>query len=951
MKRKSLVLVGLVIIMTIVLSLVLIWDGALSAHLGQPEVGTGYELLPMESQVLPKVGLSAWHATSVTATPTSTPVPGLLLSYRALTAPAIDGNLNDWPAQYTTFLGVSTAATIYGSASNDADCSMACRSQWDDVYLYIGCDVTDDVPGIADSDPAEPWKDDTVELAFDGKHDQQSFCPYPVFCSDDHKYEIRCDGKVTDNAQQPSPGVKIAVAQRTNGYIIEVAIPQTHFDAGPFAAGKVLGFNLGLCDDDDGGDKEAQLVWAGQFTWDHADGYGDLRLEVRPTPTPTPTPTHTPTDTPTATPTPRSVEALRPIISPILDGDLSEWSAIPQAILAHSTARYYDYRGGPPPSWQDASLILQTMWDSGHLYFGLHANDDILVRDSGDKFWWDDYILIWIDGNGDGQMQSAHYDHQYSFVNDGLVRDWGNPMDLEAAMQTVEGGWNVEAAVPASHLPPGKLAEGNQIRFTFAYCDDDDGGSWDSCMEWEGYGQNNSTAVHYGYLLLGGPAPTLTPTITPTASATPTVTSTATPSATATTTPTARPTTTPTPTSTPTRTPTATPSATATTTPTATPTNTPTRMPTATPSATATTTPTATPTPTNTPTRTVTPTPTPTGEPDLSASTKTAWPEVVEYFQEVRFVITLRNNGTAPTTVSLTDVPPLPYKAGSATGGIWWDDVAGAIRWEGTLAVGESHIFMFSVYGPVPPISHNTIYTNEVTIDDGVHPPFVRSASVLANPEPTPTLTPTDTPTLTPTATPTPTCTPTNRPTATPSSTPSSRHLYVPLVLREPMPVPTDTPTPSPDPHEPNDSFGQAWCCMTSGESLHGYFLTGADGEDYYQFPVASSHALELWLWDIPAGSHYHLYLYDPQHRYIAHSADFAQSQHIGPTGMLGPGTYYVRVYHAGGSSVPQPYTLCAEFVGTGRRCSRAAAGTSGEASPIATGTSMPPAAGTLVPP
>ena len=142
---------------------------------------------------------------------------------------------------------------------------------------------------------------------------------------------------------------------------------------------------------------------------------------------------------------------------------------------------------------------------------------------------------------------------------------------------------------------------------------------------------------------------------------------------------------------------------------------------------------------TPTPTPTETPTPTPTGEPDLSASTKSATPSTVDYFEEVTFTITLRNNGSAAANVGLFDVPPLPYKAGSAVGGIWWDDAAGAIKWQGTLAIGEARAFMFTTYGPVPPVPHNTIYTNEVTIDDGVHPAFVRSVSVLANPEVTAT--------------------------------------------------------------------------------------------------------------------------------------------------------------------------------------------------------------------
>jgi hypothetical protein len=139
----------------------------------------------------------------------------------------------------------------------------------------------------------------------------------------------------------------------------------------------------------------------------------------------------------------------------------------------------------------------------------------------------------------------------------------------------------------------------------------------------------------------------------------------------------------------------------------------------------------------------------------------------VEYFDEITYTIIVRNTGTAPAQVSLNDVPPLPYKAGSALGGIWWDDGAGAIKWQGLLGVNESRVFIFQVHGILPPIPFDTIYTNEVTIDDGVHPAFVRSASVLANPQPTPTVTPTATETSAVTPTPTSTITPTPTPTAT----------------------------------------------------------------------------------------------------------------------------------------------------------------------------------------
>jgi len=174
---------------------------------------------------------------------------------------------------------------------------VACRSQWDDDTLYLGCDVNDDVL-VADSDPTTPWKDDSLELVFDGLHDQQDFG------SDDHKYEIRLDGNVTDFAQPLSSPISAAVIQRTGGYVIEVAIPRSNFHAGAFLAGKVLGFNIGLTDDDDGGGKEGQLVWMGATTYGASGDFGDLVLEERPTATSTPTPTSTPTATATPTDTP-----------------------------------------------------------------------------------------------------------------------------------------------------------------------------------------------------------------------------------------------------------------------------------------------------------------------------------------------------------------------------------------------------------------------------------------------------------------------------------------------------------------------------------------------------------------------------------------------------------------------------------------------------------------------
>ena len=118
----------------------------------------------------------------------------------------------------------------------------------------------------------------------------------------------------------------------------------------------------------------------------------------------------------------------------------------------------------------------------------------------------------------------------------------------------------------------------------------------------------------------------------------------------------------------------------------------------------------------------------------------------MNYFENVTYTITVRNTGSGQASIQLNDVPPLPYLAGSAVGGITWDDAAGAIKWQGSLAAGESRVFQFGVHGPTPVIPYNTIYTNRVTLREGNNAPIERSVDVLANPAPTPTVTPTATP-------------------------------------------------------------------------------------------------------------------------------------------------------------------------------------------------------------
>jgi len=212
--------------------------------------------------------------------------------------PIIDGDLSEWADAPALVLDVNTARYVSPrSIPAPEDVSMTLRSRWDQNFLYFALHITDDAL-IADSD--EVWRDDGVELGFDGLNDDQGGGV------DDHQFTFVVDGRVTDFGMYLVPELISNVQVVADGYNIEIAIPKTLLSPGGYTTGQVLGFTIGLHDDDDGGDWDSYLIWEGTSTISRQNEFGTLAL-VGEVATPTPTPTPTPTVTPTATPTPVTV--------------------------------------------------------------------------------------------------------------------------------------------------------------------------------------------------------------------------------------------------------------------------------------------------------------------------------------------------------------------------------------------------------------------------------------------------------------------------------------------------------------------------------------------------------------------------------------------------------------------------------------------------------------------
>jgi hypothetical protein len=216
------------------------------------------------------------------------------LANRALT---IDGDLSDWGTYAPLALDKNSADAVLRVIPEIADSSADLWAAWDNQALYFAARVRDD--DIVNDSP-DVWRDDEIELAFDGVNDGLPGG------GDDHQITINTDGRKTDFGTLPATEVLVATRAVAGGWHVEVAIPASFLQGGMLATGKRMGFTLGLHDDDDGGDWDSYLVWEGENTSTGSGWFGLLRLSSATLPPtgPTYTPTATPTATRTATPTP-----------------------------------------------------------------------------------------------------------------------------------------------------------------------------------------------------------------------------------------------------------------------------------------------------------------------------------------------------------------------------------------------------------------------------------------------------------------------------------------------------------------------------------------------------------------------------------------------------------------------------------------------------------------------
>ena len=172
--------------------------------------------------------------------------------------------------------GQRISTLINGTINDPRDLSAVWSSSWDEENLYVWVNVQDD---RLVKDSSKPWADDSVEIyidadgsrksSYDGHNDFQ--LTYRV---NDRKLSVS-----SNSASQYIQGVKQKIIKQKNGYQLATTIPWKALKVKPFA-GKKVGFEVQVNDDDTGNNRDAKLSWNANSdaAWKNPQMFGQLVL-------------------------------------------------------------------------------------------------------------------------------------------------------------------------------------------------------------------------------------------------------------------------------------------------------------------------------------------------------------------------------------------------------------------------------------------------------------------------------------------------------------------------------------------------------------------------------------------------------------------------------------------------------------------------------------------------
>ncbi|MEM8531649.1 MAG: sugar-binding protein [Chloroflexota bacterium] len=233
---------------------------------GDPDIfGRVYVGFPGSSLAYGDIKDTAGIPTATPARPTETPTPDPVQLEVApvATPPTIDGALTEeaWA------LDTPVSKLIEGTTDNSGSFGLA----WDQDNLYIAVNVVDGSL-INDSDLA--WFDDSIEVYLDGNNDRAASYNQET----DRQLALGWDDTTVWEQNGQTDGVVAATTATETGYSAELAIPWSNINQ-VASSGLQFGIDIGVNDDDDGAERDGQLLTYGTSdNWQSLVGLGSVEL-------------------------------------------------------------------------------------------------------------------------------------------------------------------------------------------------------------------------------------------------------------------------------------------------------------------------------------------------------------------------------------------------------------------------------------------------------------------------------------------------------------------------------------------------------------------------------------------------------------------------------------------------------------------------------------------------
>lgn len=219
--------------------------------------------------------VTATDATSLTGTAsvTVTVIAPPYTIYKTSTPPVIDG-ISDPAWMNQDIVAIRAEKPIVGTISNPSDLSGTAKFIWDNSYLYVFAEITDN---NKQNDSPNSWNDDAVEIYLDINNDKAG-----SYGANDVQYTFGWnDGTVVGSlpSGRSTTGITYTALSTTGGYIVEARIPWSTVQASP-AEDQLIGIEFMINDDDNGGDRDKKLSWTSTSddAWQIPSMFGTAKL-------------------------------------------------------------------------------------------------------------------------------------------------------------------------------------------------------------------------------------------------------------------------------------------------------------------------------------------------------------------------------------------------------------------------------------------------------------------------------------------------------------------------------------------------------------------------------------------------------------------------------------------------------------------------------------------------